>query len=134
MEILPDEKENRLYFETKSDKISNRNPGEPQVVMDKVFFENAIHVNASLWKNVFIDKDGRYRITYLDNQSYGTVLKVPLVDIINDSTYTWMWFIKNDKITHCKTCILRYSCMSVSPIYMTESNEIRKYVYCLDYK
>jgi SPASM domain peptide maturase of grasp-with-spasm system len=81
-------------------------------------FTEAQQHNAGLNRKVCIDKDGEIK-NYLNHvRSFGNVNKTRIEKVIHAKHFQKKWFIPNDRIEVCKTCVYRYACVSNSDIVL----------------
>lgn len=93
-------------------------------------FTESQNYNSCLNRKISIDVDGNVKNCPSMNKFYGNIRNITLRDVLNESDFKDIWFIKKDDIDVCKDCEYRYICTDCRAYIHDENNIYSKPKKC----
>lgn len=94
------------------------------------FVESQEH-NLFYNRRVYIDNDNFVKHAFEENETFGNLSDITIIEIIQSSKFRKLWFLNKNKISVCKDCGLRYICPDNRiPIKKEDSEEYYHNIEC----
>lgn len=112
-----------------STAVTAERVAEPSVVLNARTYHEGLQYNTGLNRKISLTKYGRIKNHPTHSVDFGSPTEFEIETLVDNPSFTQLWKLNNDNIEHCKSCVLRYNCISNTEVKLV-GGKYYKERYC----